>query len=70
MGNEKIPKYAGIRGEKYVYANYYEQSPPYEYLHDLEKDPDQLINLANDPDYQATLLEMRRRTENQENSLK
>ena len=28
--NPKIPKYRGIRGERYVYANYYEQSPAYE----------------------------------------
>ena len=59
MENEKIPQYVGLRGERYVYANYYLQNPPYEYLHDLKKDPDQLKNLINNPDYQEILLDMR-----------
>ena len=41
--NPKIPKYGGVGGEGYVYVNYYEQRPPYEYLHDLKKDPNQNI---------------------------
>jgi arylsulfatase A-like enzyme len=59
MNHPEIPKYLGIRNKKYVYANYYEQEPPYEYLHDLETDPDQLINLVSDDDYQEVLDEMR-----------
>lgn len=70
MGNKKIPKYVGIRGERYVYANYYEQDPPYEYLHDLETDPDQLENLVNDVNYQEILREMRDQCESTENRLK
>ena len=70
MGNNKIPKYVGIRGERYVYANYYEQEPPYEYLHDLETDPDQLENLVNDGNYQEILREMRDQCESTENRLK
>jgi arylsulfatase A-like enzyme len=70
MENPKIPKYVGIRGERYVYANYYEQNPPYEYLHDLQTDPDQLENLANDPDYKEILQSMRSQCENMESTLK
>jgi len=61
MDHSQIPKYVGVRGERYVYANYYEQSPPYEYLHDLETDPHELKNLAYHPDYKDVLQEMRRR---------
>lgn len=69
MEHEKIPKYVGIQGERYVYANYYEQNPPYEYLHDLQKDPNQLENLANNPDYKDVLQKMRSECENLENSI-
>lgn len=68
--HNQIPKYKGIRGKRYVYANYYEQVPPYEYLHDLEKDPDQLINLAENPEHQNLLYDMRDQTEEMERSLK
>ncbi len=70
MEHEKIPKYVGVRGERYVYANYYEQNPPYEYLHDLQKDPNQLENLANNPDYKDVLQKMRSECENLENEIK
>lgn len=59
MEHEKIPKFVGVRGQRYVYANYYEQDPPYEYLHDLQKDPDQLMNLVNNPEYKDILNKMR-----------
>ena len=49
----------GVRGERYVYARYFDQSPPYEFLHDLQRDPDELVNLATDPARAATLREMR-----------
>ena len=67
MEFNKIPKYGGVHGKRYVYANYYEQNPPYEYLHDLEKDPDQLINLVNDSNYQDILQKMRSKYENSKN---
>jgi arylsulfatase A-like enzyme len=70
LDNPKIPKYVGIRGERYVYANYYEQEPAYEYLHDLEKDPNQLENLINSNDYNEILLNMRSQCEKLENELK
>lgn len=59
MNHPKIPKYVGIHGKRYVYANYFEQDPPYEYLHDLQTDPDQLLNLADRVEYQEIIQIMR-----------
>jgi len=70
MENEIIPKFVGIRGERYVYANYYEQEPAYEFLHDLKADPDQLENLVKNPDYQKILQEMREKCKITEKDLK
>jgi len=61
MVNNGIPKWEGVRGERYVYAHYYDQDPPFEFLHDLETDPDQLVNLAKNPEYKTKLIEMRER---------
>ncbi len=61
MDNPDIPKWEGIRGERYVYARYFEQDPVYEFLHDLDVDPDQLVNLADDPKYREILAAMRKR---------
>jgi arylsulfatase A-like enzyme len=54
-----IPKWIGIRGERYVYARYYEQNPPYEFLHDLKTDPTEFKNLAFDPAYADVLAQQR-----------
>ncbi|QDU61430.1 Arylsulfatase [Planctomycetes bacterium Pan216] len=51
----------GIRGPRYVYARYFDQWPVYEFLHDLEKDPDQLTNFASNPAYASVLDTMRAR---------
>jgi hypothetical protein len=59
MQNEAIPKYEGVRGRRYVYARYFEHD--YEFLHDLEDDPDQLINYVENPKYESILNRMRRR---------
>lgn len=64
MDHPKIPKYLGLHDRRYVYANYYEQNPPYEYLHDLQSDPDQLINLVDSPNHQEILEIMRVKTQN------
>ena len=58
-GIESIPDWEGVHGERYVYARYLRDD--YEFLHDLEKDPDQLINLASNPEYEAILETMRKR---------
>jgi arylsulfatase A-like enzyme len=61
LDNPEIPKWEGVRGERYVYASYFEQEPVYEFLHDLEADPDQLVNLAADPEYREILAAMSKR---------
>ncbi len=63
MENPGLPKWEGVRGERYVYARYFEQTPPYEVLHDLRTDPHELRNLAADPAEAATLSKMRARTD-------
>lgn len=63
MNHEAIPKWEGVRGKRYVYARYFEQNPPYEFLHDLKKDPDQLKNFADDPEYTVVLKKMREKTD-------
>lgn len=64
MDHRDIPKWEGVRAERYVYARYFESAAggsPYEYLHDLEVDPDQLKNYVEDPEYADILARMRRR---------
>ena len=69
MNHPDIPKWRGYRGSRYVYANYYEQNPPYEYLHDLQRDPQELRNLASHSDYQSLLEEMRTLSNREEEEL-
>ncbi len=59
MKHDKIPQYVGVRGERFVYASYYNQTPPYEYLHDLTSDPLQLVNFADSSAYSEQLQRMR-----------
>ncbi len=61
FANRQIPKWEGVRGERYVYARYFEQEPVYEFLHDLKDDPDQLRNFAGDESYSEILAKMRKR---------
>ncbi|SFR93636.1 Tat (twin-arginine translocation) pathway signal sequence [Dyella sp. OK004] len=61
MNEPTIPKWVGVRSERYMYACYYEQSPPFEFLHDLVKDPTEFKNLASDPAYASALSEQRAR---------
>lgn len=56
-----IPKWEGVRAQRWMYARYFEQSPPYEFLHDLKTDPGQLENLAFDPSFANVMDRMRRR---------
>jgi hypothetical protein len=62
MDNNRIPKWEGYRGSRFVYANYYEQQSGREFLHDLDNDPDQLVNLIDSPKYAEVLIEMRAKT--------
>ncbi len=52
-----IPNWQGIRADQYVYVYYSDDD--YEFLHDLKKDPDQLVNYAKDEEYKSILEEMR-----------
>ena len=61
MEYPSIPKWEGIRDERYVYARYFGQEPAYEFLHDLKVDPDQLLNFVNNPEYEKVLARMRER---------
>ncbi len=61
MNHKPIPKWEGVRDKRYVYARYFTQKPAYEFLHDLEKDPDQLKNYAHDSSYAGVLKDMRAR---------
>lgn len=58
--HHRIPKWFGVRDDRYTYAKYYEQSV--DILHDRETDPNQLINLAEDPAYQDVLTRLRQRS--------
>lgn len=70
MNHKDIPKWEGVRGERYVYARYFNQSPAYEFLHDLKTDPDQLTNLVSKKDYGTILGEMRKRCQQLKNQYK
>ena len=54
----------GVRSKRYFYARYIDQEPHYEFLHDLEEDPDQLKNFVDSPAYREVLATMRRRCDN------
>jgi choline-sulfatase len=56
----RIPAWEGIRTERFKYARYFDHD--YEFLHDLQNDPDELVNLAKDPAQAETLQAMRERT--------
>jgi choline-sulfatase len=56
----RIPAWEGLRNERFKYARYFDHD--LEFLHDLENDPDERLNLANDPVHAATLQAMRERT--------
>lgn len=57
----RIPAFEGLRNRQFKYVRYFDQQD-YEFLHDLERDPDELVNLADDPQYAETLASMRERT--------
>jgi arylsulfatase A-like enzyme len=59
MENVQIPKWEGVRGERYVYARYFEHG--YEFLHDLQENPDELVNYVGHADYGGVLATMRAR---------
>ncbi|CDF78696.1 mucin-desulfating sulfatase (N-acetylglucosamine-6-sulfatase) [Formosa agariphila KMM 3901] len=54
----------GIRTDRFKYIVYYEHSPKIEELYDLEKDPLEQNNLANNPEFSKILVQLRQQTEN------
>jgi len=56
------PDWHMVRNRRYKYAVYYDNGP-YECLYDLQKDPDEFVNLAENPEYKETLAKMRARLE-------
>lgn len=62
MNHPSIPKWQGMYSSRYTYANYFEQQPPFEFLHDRQVDPDEVINFADDPKYAELLTELRSQT--------
>jgi len=57
----EIPKSVGVRGERWVYARYDDQDPPFEQLFDLSTDPAELVDLARDPAFADVLVKQRGR---------
>lgn len=56
---DRIPRSEGIRTERYKYLRYLDSDPLYEELYDLQEDPDESENLADDPAYAELLQQMR-----------
>ncbi|MEM1441763.1 MAG: sulfatase-like hydrolase/transferase [Verrucomicrobiota bacterium] len=56
----RIPPFEGLRNADFKYVRYIDEDN-YEFLHDLKKDPDELVNLASDPEHAETLKAMRAR---------
>jgi uncharacterized sulfatase len=59
--NASIPKWEGVRTERYKYARYFEQSSGSEFLYDLQNDPDELVNLVASPEFAPVLDGLRSR---------
>lgn len=57
----KIPRSVGVRTATHTYTRYIDPNPPFEQLFDLEIDPDQLHNLASDPEHAELLQQLRDR---------
>jgi arylsulfatase A-like enzyme len=52
-GNAKLPRWFGVRDDRYTYANYYKDGV--ELLYDRDVDPTELINVAGNPKYRDIL---------------
>ena len=65
---QRIPAFEGIRNANFKYVRYFDHGN-HEFLHDLARDPDELVNLAGDPAHAETLAAMRERTTRRVNEL-
>ena len=59
---QRIPSFEGVRNERFKYVRYFDHGGR-EFLHDLKNDPDELVNLADNPEYSSTMKELRQRTD-------
>tara|TARA_B100000519_G_C14251584_1_gene442710 strand:- start:1149 stop:3344 length:2196 start_codon:yes stop_codon:yes gene_type:complete len=59
---QRIPSFEGVRNERFKYVRYFDHGGR-EFLHDLKNDPDELVNLADNPEYAAAMKELRQRTD-------
>jgi len=57
--HKTIPKSEGVVTKRYKYMRYFEQSPVYEELYDLQTDPLEENNLAKYPEYGPVLEQLR-----------
>lgn len=64
----RIPAFEGLRNKNYKYVRYIDQGN-HEFLHDLQHDPNELVNLAGDPKHQQVLQQMRQRLDQKVNEL-
>ena len=58
----RIPAFEGMRGKRFKYVRYVDEKN-YEFLHDLNDDPDELTNLAGNLKYSSILVKMRKLTD-------
>ncbi len=61
QAGSRIPQWEGVRGEHFMYARYFGQQPVFEFLHNLDSDPDELVNLVAAGQASETLERMRQR---------
>jgi arylsulfatase A-like enzyme len=56
-GSAKLPRWFGVRDNRYTYANYYEDGV--ELLYDRRADPTELVNVADDPKFKMDFEKLR-----------
>lgn len=56
--NGKIPRTEGVVGERYKYLRYLDPDPDFEVLYDNQKDPNEIVNLAEDEAYRDQISKM------------
>ncbi|QHI70773.1 sulfatase family protein [Tichowtungia aerotolerans] len=69
-GRRTIPKSVGVRSDEWKYIRYISENPPYEQLFNLKKDPQELNNLANSPEWKTVLESLRKQCDSFRRSIK
>ena len=60
MKHPRIPRWEGYRTDRFKYVRYLDQPEGSEFLHDLQADPDERVNLATDPGHAEILQRLRK----------